>query len=104
MFGRRLIVFQRRLPDAGSIVFVANIVAGSVDKCAKLLRLTKAALRAQRLEHPAEGLLADVFDVLRGTDARSQLDPDQLPKIGRKMLLCPEVSRTQPLYIRFIKR
>ena len=57
----------------------------------------------QSIENPAEGFLADIFNGLRRRQARAQFELNQFAEIRDKVLLRPEISGAEALYIGFVK-
>lgn len=80
-----------------------NVVTHRVHEGAKALGLAHFSA-VQGGKNAGERLLADVFNRLRRTQPRAQLELDQLAEIGHEMFLRPKVSRTKTFDVGLVKR
>jgi len=81
-----------------------DVVADRVDKRSQAVRLAKHSPFPQRRKHSREGLLAHIFDRLRGPEPRPQLQVEQLREITHEMLLRGEVTCAEILNVSCVER
>ena len=96
---------QRLVVGAGgAVVLGENVIAYRIDESSEAFRLAEAAVFAKDGENAGKGLLADVFNGLRGLEAGAELELEKLSEIGDKVLLGLTVARTETLDISSIER
>jgi hypothetical protein len=86
---------------AGGIpkVLEHHVVADTVDEGAEALRMMKTILGAESTKETGEGLLLNIFDDFRRTEACAEFDGHQLGEIGDKMMLHVRVSAFEAVNI-----
>lgn len=79
-----------------------NVIAHGIHEGAEAIRLADFSA-AQGSEDASKGFLSNVLNRLRGMQTGSQFELDQLAEVRHEMFLRAEVSRTEALYIGFVK-
>jgi len=81
-----------------TIVLAHDVIANGVDESAKPLRMIDISV-SEDAQDASEGLLPDVFDIFARVKAFARLEPNQLSKIRKEVLLRVDIARTKPIHI-----
>jgi hypothetical protein len=97
-----VLVVERGIAPARSVVFEQDVVADGIHKRTQALGLKNFSI-AQGNEEAREGFLAYIFHGFGRFQARAELDFDERAEVSGKMLLGAKVPRSQATDIGVIK-
>src|SRR5712691_11788500 len=91
------------MPHLATKQFHHYVAADAAHKRAKPLGMLDAFL-SDYPQNTQQGFLPDIFDQLRGSDSSTQLQRQQVSKIGAEMMFHGSVTARQPSQIVLVER